>query len=77
MYFTIYIRHKVSDGSYSNNVFTYNTMDEALHQFYATMSTYGMDDTYDYVRCFVMDENGATLRNDCADHRVQPEPNAE
>ena len=76
MFFTVYMRQKTSDGSYSNNVFTYPTEDEANHQFYATMSTYGMDPTYCYVRCFTMNEDGAVLRNDCADHRVQPEPNA-
>ena len=72
MFFTVYIRRKASDASYSNNVFTYPTEDQALHQFYATMSTYGMDDTYDYVRCFVMNEEGAIIRNDCADHRPEP-----
>ena len=69
MFFTIYIRQKASDGTYANNVFTYGTEDEALHQFYATMSTYGMDATYDYVRCMVMDEFGSIIRNDCSDHR--------
>ena len=76
MYFTVYIRHK-TDGTYSNNVFTYATENEASHQFYATLSTYGVDNNYDYVRCFTMNEDGAVLKNDCVDKRTQPEPNAE
>lgn len=72
MFFTIYFRRKASDGTYANNVFTYSTEDEAFRQFYATMSTYGMDSTYDYVRCMVVNEDGAVLKNDCADHRQQP-----
>ena len=70
MWFTVYIRRKASDGTYANNIFTYPTEDEANHQFYATMSTYGMDNTYDYVRCFTMNEEGAVIKNDVADHRV-------
>ena len=73
MFFTIYMRRKASDSSYANNIFTYSTEDEAYHQFYATMSTYGMDPIYDYVRCLVIDENGAVLKNDCSDHRTQPQ----
>ena len=69
MWFTVYIRRKSSDGTYANNIFTYDNEDSANHQFHATMSTYGMDPTYDYVRCFVMNEFGGITKNDVADHR--------
>ena len=69
MWFTVYIRRKASDGTYSNNVFTYATENEANHQFWATLSTYGNDNTYDFIRCFTMDEAGAVIRNDFVDKR--------
>ena len=69
MFFVIKILRK-TDGTFSNNVFVYADDREARHQFFAIMSTYGNDKSYDYVRALVIDSNGSITRQDCEDHRV-------
>ena len=67
MYFTIQIRHK-TDGTYSNNVYTYETENEALKKFYSFFSTYLLDDVSDYLACIIMRE-GLLLKSDIVDNR--------
>ena len=78
MYFVNQKKHKNS-GTWDNNCHTKNTLDEAMHQFHAFMSTYayGQDETVDYASCSVEAMDGRIVRNEVDDRIPVPEPNNE
>lgn len=70
MYFVDQKQHKTND-SWVNNTHVKATLNEAMHQYHAFLSTYGygQDATVDYVSCEVGDENGMVIRNE-VDNRM-------
>lgn len=76
MYFIAQIKRKKADGAFVNVIMTKSTEDEAFQCFYASMSTYAYDQTYDFVMCYVMYEDGRIIKNDRVDRR-DPEPQPE
>ena len=75
MYFVIRILRKVSDGSYSTEIFTYDNLNSAKHQYHQVMATYayGNNANYDYVSSEVRSLDGRTIVGPEVDNRI-PEP---
>ena len=72
MYFVVQKKHK-TNNVWENNVHTKVSEDEAMHQFYAFMSTYGygQDGSVDYAGCSVEADDGRVIKNEVDDRRGQ------
>ncbi len=70
MFFVNQKKHKVN-GTWENGSIVKETKDEAMHQYYAFMSTYayGQDATVDYTSASVETETGAIIIN-AVDNRM-------
>lgn len=68
MYFVIQKKHNKA-GSWDNNVHVKDTLDAAMHQYHAFLSTYGygQNDNLDYVACEVETEDGRCIKNEIDD----------
>ena len=77
MYFVFRILRKVSDGTFSTEIFTYDSLNSAKHQFHQIMATYayGNNANYDYVSSEIRTVDGRTIVGPEIDNRIpQPEP---
>ena len=77
MFFVIQ-KKKTTAGAWNNNVHVKETLNEALHQFHAFMSTYayGQDASLDYCACEVQTQDGRNIKSEI-DDRIAPAPAAE
>ena len=75
MYFVVQKKHASGNDTWTNNVHTKASEDDAMHQFHAFMSTYayGQDNTLDYVACSVEADDGRVIKNEIDDKRAAPE----
>ena len=71
VYFVNQKKHNSTNDSWDNNCHVKATMDEAMHQFHAFMSTYayGQSDALDFVACSVEAEDGRIIRSEVDDKR--------
>ena len=78
MYFVNQKKHRAG-GAWDNNVHTKDTLDAAMHQFHAFMSTYayGQDANLDYVSCSVEAQDGRIIHGPEVDDNIEPEPEPE
>ena len=77
MYFVFRILRKASDGTYSTEVFTYEDLNAAKHQFHQVMATYayGNNANYDYVSGEIRSIDGRSIVGPEIDNRIPvPEP---
>ena len=65
--------------AWNNNVHVKETINEALHQFHAFMSTYayGQDKAVDYASCSVETIDGRIVKSEVDDRIPAPEPEEE
>ena len=72
MFFVIQ-KKKTTAGAWNNNVHVKETLNEALHQFHAFMSTYayGQDANLDYCACEVQTQDGRNIKSEI-DDRIAP-----
>lgn len=71
MFFVNQKKHNSSSDAWDNNVHTKTTLNEAMHQFHAFMSTYGysQDANIDYASCSVEDIAGGIIKSE-VDNRM-------
>ena len=71
MYFVNQKKHK-ENGAWDNNCHTKESLNDAMHQFHAFMSTYGygQDATIDYASASVEEMTGAIIKSE-VDDRIQ------
>ena len=74
MYFVNQKKHNKNTGAWDNNAHTKATLNEAMHQFHAFMSTYAYDQesSIDYVSCSVEGIDGLVIKNE-VDNRLPEE----
>lgn len=62
-------------GTWDNNVHVKDTLNEAMHQFHAFLSTYGYGQAsgVDYCSCSVENMEGVIIRNEVDDRTPAPE----
>lgn len=70
MFFVVQKKHKVNN-TWENNIHTKETVEEAMHQFHAFMSTYGygFDETVNYAGCDVQTDDGREIKSEVDDRR--------
>ena len=81
MYFVLRILRNASTEAYSSEIFTYDNLNQAKHQFHQVLATYayGNNANYDYVVCEIKAQDGRIVQNE-VDNRIpvpQPEPEPE
>ena len=76
MFFVDQKMHKTND-TWTNNTHVKATLNEAMHQFHAFMSTYGygQDASVDYAACEVEDANGMIVKSE-VDNRMSTDQEA-
>lgn len=76
MYFVNQKKHKSTNDTWDNNCHVKETLNEAMHQFHAFMSTYGyaQDATIDYTSCSVESMDGAITKSEVDDRIERPTP---
>ena len=74
MYFITQLKHTIETDQYNNAVTVKSTREEAFKFFYGIMYSYGYSDQYDYVACYIMDEDLRCLKSEVEDRRPVPEP---
>ena len=69
-YFVNQKKHR--NGLWDNGIITKNTLNEAMHQFHAFMSTYGyeQDANVDYASCSVEAQDGTIIKGPEVDDRL-------
>ncbi len=72
MFFVIQ-KKRTTAGAWTNGVIVKETLNEALHQFHAFMSTYayGQDASLDYCACEVQTRDGRNIKSEI-DDRIAP-----
>lgn len=73
LYFVI--QKKKNGDVWDNNVHVKNTLNEALHQFHAFMSTYayGQAENVTYAACSVQSSNGSIIKNEIDNRNFEVE----
>lgn len=76
MYFVNQKKHNKNNNTWDNNVPVKETLNEALHQFHAFMSTYayGQDANLDYASCSVEQADGLIVKSEVDDRISVEEP---
>ena len=76
MYFVLRILHNASTGAYTAEIFSYDNLNSAKHQFHNVMNTYayGNNANYDYVVCDIMAQDGRIVHSEVDDRIPVPEP---
>lgn len=78
MYFVVQKKHNGTTDTWDNNVHVKETLNDALHQFHAFMSTYayGQNPNLDYIAAEVQTEDGRSIKSEIDDH-MAAEPEVE
>lgn len=74
MFFVNQKKHNKNTDAWDNNVHVKETLDAAMHQFHAFLSTYGygQDASFDYTSCSVENVDGLIEKNE-VDNRIPVE----